>query len=156
MLKTVSLIAAAAVLAGAAMLLPAMTPEAAAVELFLADVFGPGRGDDGTDGGAAPGGPEDGPRGGGDGNGQGSTGGRSQGRTALGRKGKRGFGRTSAKTPEKPLAQADLERVRKLAEALGGVDKLSARNVREAVGGCAQEYAVRLRNAVQAEQSDTQ
>ena len=43
-----------------------MTPEAAAVELFLADVFGPGRGEDGTDGGTAPGGPEDGPRGGGD------------------------------------------------------------------------------------------
>ncbi|HET6636466.1 MAG TPA: hypothetical protein VFH77_15710 [Streptomyces sp.] len=50
----------------------------------------------------------------------------------------------------KPLKKADIEAVKKLAEALGGVDRLSARNVREAVG-CRSEYAVRLRDAVRDE-----
>ncbi|MFD0384671.1 hypothetical protein ACFQ2B_27830 [Streptomyces stramineus] len=45
----------------------------------------------------------------------------------------------------------DLDKVRKLADILGSVDKLSARNVREAIGGGAQEYAVRLRDAVKNE-----
>jgi hypothetical protein len=53
----------------------------------------------------------------------------------------------------KPLAEADLEAVRKLAEALGGPDRLSARNVRETVG-CRNDYAIRLRDAVRAEKKD--
>lgn len=131
-----------------------MTPEAAAVELFLADVFGPGRGDDGTDGGTAPGGPESGPRGGGDGNGQGSTRGRSQGQFSLGGKGKQGSGRTARKAAEKPLAEEDLAKVRDLAQRLGGAANLSHSLVRKAVGGGANEYLVRLRKAVQTEQSE--
>jgi hypothetical protein len=46
-----------------------------------------------------------------------------------------------------------LEAVRKLAAALGGTDRLSARNVRETVG-CRNDYAIRLRDAVRAEKKD--
>ncbi|MFD8385254.1 hypothetical protein ACFV2X_43180 [Streptomyces sp. NPDC059679] len=112
------------------------TPEATAVELLLADVFDEDEGG-GNGGGNAP-------------NGRG-PGGPSQGPTTLGRKGKQGSGRNSGKTPERPLTEADLEKVRKLADALGGADKLSARNVREVLGGGANEYAVRARKAVQRE-----
>jgi hypothetical protein len=38
--------------------------------------------------------------------------------------------------------------VQKLAEALGGTDKLSARNVREVLGGGSNEYAIRVRDAI--------
>jgi hypothetical protein len=55
----------------------------------------------------------------------------------------------------KPLEASDLEAVRKLASALGGVHRLSARNVREAVG-CRNEYALRLRDAVRAENGENQ
>ncbi|WP_328923189.1 DUF2637 domain-containing protein [Streptomyces griseoaurantiacus] len=129
----------------------AVTPEAAAVELFLAEVFPTLPGDDGPAPEAAADGPQGGPQGGG------GTGVRTrhaepaEGRGTLGRKGREGSGRTAPKTPEKEPSEADLARVRKLAEALGGVDKLSARNVREALGGCAQAYAVRVRDAVRAE-----
>lgn len=119
------------------------SPEQVAVELLLADLFGPPGGDDGSAGGASTDGPGDGPRGGG-----------AKGRTALGGKGKRRNRSTAATEPQKPLEEADLKAVRKLAEALGGVDRLSARNVREAVG-CRNEYAVRLRDAVRNEDGET-
>lgn len=53
---------------------------------------------------------------------------------------------------EKPLKEADLQIARDLAQSLGGANQLSTRKIREAVG-CRTEYAVRLRNAVQSEQS---
>lgn len=71
--------------------------------------------------------------------------------TALGGKGKRPNPSSSETVPLKPLEEADLDKVRKLAEVLGGVSRLSTRNIREAVG-CRTEYAGRLRDAVQAEQ----
>lgn len=113
--------------------------EKLAVELLLADIFGPDGGDGGASG-ATGGKPGDGPRGGG-----------PKGRTALGGKGKRSVRSTSRTEAERPLAEADLKTVRKLAEALGGTGRLSARNVREAVG-CRNDYALRLRNAIRAEQ----
>ncbi|MEV7466143.1 hypothetical protein AB0O20_06460 [Streptomyces kronopolitis] len=125
--------------------------ESVAVDLFLADVFDPFPEDGGTAGGARDKGPQGGPRGTGGGSKLTPPGGPAKAPTALGRKGKQVSGRTAPKTPEKPLAEADLDKVRKLADILGGVDKLSARNVREAVGGCAQDYAVRLRDHVQNE-----
>lgn len=129
-----------------------MTPEAAAVELLLAEFFPPAPGDDGPTGGAPEGGPENGPRVGG-GGGVGTAPARpSQGRTALGRKGKQGTGRTAAKVPDKPLAEADLDAVRTLARTLGGADKLSVRKIRTEAGvGGADAYLVRLRDVVQAE-----
>lgn len=131
-----------------------VTPEAAAVELFLADVFGTSPGDDGPATGRPESGPQNGPRGTGGGGVATAPAKPSQGRTALGRKGKQGTGRTAPKTPDKAPTAADLDRVRKLAEALGGADKLSARKVREVLGGGAQAYAVRVRDAVRAEQAD--
>ncbi|MFF7411641.1 hypothetical protein [Streptomyces lydicus] len=127
------------------------TPEEIAVDLLLADLFRAPRGDGGPAGGTRGKGPQGGPRGTGGGSTLALPGGDAGGPTALGRKGKRAFGRTAPKTPEKPLTEVDLDKVRKLADILGGVDKLSARNVREAVGGCAQDYAVRLRDHVQNE-----
>lgn len=123
------------------------TPEAVAVDLLLADVFGAGRGDGGPAGGAYAGRPK-----GGTGGGSGaSAAGAPKGTTTLGRKGKQASGRTAPKTPEKPLDPADIEKVRKLAEALGDIDRLSARKVREVIGGGSNEYAVRLRNHVKSE-----
>ncbi|MFF7308147.1 hypothetical protein [Streptomyces sp. NPDC008137] len=120
------------------------SPESVAVDLFLAHTFNPNRGDDGPSGAPAEGG-TGGPAGGG------SRARRTEAPeapTALGRKGKQGSGRTSSKTPEKPLDPAHIEKVRKLADALGDVDRLSARKVREVIGGGSNEYAVRLRNHV--------
>ncbi|GFH34312.1 hypothetical protein [Streptomyces pacificus] len=114
------------------------TPERLAVEHLLADIFGYGGGDGGPSG-TATGVPEGGPRGG-----------APKARTALGGKGKRPVSGSSEEAPVKPLEEADLKAVRKLAEALGGVDRLSARNVREAIG-CRNEYALRLRDAVRSE-----
>jgi hypothetical protein len=117
------------------------TPERLAVEFLLADVFGPEGGDGGPSGtGASI--PDGGPRGG-----------TPKGRTALGGKGKRPVSSTADTEPLKPLAEADLKAVRKLAEALGGADRLSARNVREAIG-CRNDYAIRLRDAVRTETKD--
>lgn len=117
------------------------TPERLAVEFLLADVFGPDGGDGGSSG-TLTGAPSGGPRGG-----------TPKGRTALGGKGK-GPDRSTAETePLKPLDEADLKAVRKLADALGGTERLSARNVREAIG-CRNEYALRLRDAVRAEKKD--
>ncbi|PBC77573.1 hypothetical protein BX265_2324 [Streptomyces sp. TLI_235] len=76
------------------------------------------------------------------------SGGPPEGPGALGRKGQQPVPKGGRKTPQKPLDPKHIEQIRKLAEALGGVDKLSARNVREAIGGGATEYAIRLRDAV--------
>ncbi|MFC8704110.1 hypothetical protein ACFUIV_18240 [Streptomyces anulatus] len=118
--------------------------EKLAVELLLADIFGRDRGDGGPSGTSGSK-PKGGPRGG-----------APKGRTALGGKGKRPVRGTSATEGDRPLDEADLETVRKLAGALGGTDRLSARNVREAVG-CRNDYGLRLRDAVRAEtQGDNQ
>ncbi|MER7875759.1 DUF2637 domain-containing protein [Streptomyces solisilvae] len=128
-----------------------MTPEAATVELLLADLFSTAPGDDGPTGTVPGDGPESGPRGGGGGGTRTSSRKPSEGPTALGRKGKQASGRTAPKTPQKPLAEADLEKVRALADALGSAAKLSLGNVRSAVGGGSNEYLVRLRDAVREE-----
>ncbi|MFJ5973538.1 hypothetical protein [Streptomyces sp. NPDC093060] len=120
------------------------SPESVAVDLFLAHAFNPNGGDDGPSGAPAGGG-SDGPTGGGS---RARSRKASEGAEALGRKGKQPSGRTSAKTPERPLDPGHIEKVRKLAEALGDVDRLSARKVREVIGGGSNEYAVRLRDAV--------
>lgn len=114
-----------------------MTPERVAVDLFLADLF-PTRtgGDDGPAGAVTEKGPQ----------------GPSKTPGALGGKGKRPVRQQSAEEPAKPLEAVHIEQVEKLAEALGGTDRLSVRKIREAVG-CRTEYAIRLRNAVQPEQS---
>ncbi|MFI8191389.1 hypothetical protein ACIF8T_21640 [Streptomyces sp. NPDC085946] len=120
------------------------TPESVAVDLFLKHAFDPNGGDDGSVG-ALTDGRSGGPAGGGSRARSRTT---SEGPEALGRKGKQRSGRTSSKTPEKPLDPVHIDKVRKLAEALGDVDKLSARKVREVIGGGSNEYAVRLRNHV--------
>jgi hypothetical protein len=122
-------------------------PEQVAVDFLLRDVFPPDPGGD-TGGSQALGG-------------NGDTGPRPSAGTAatkpsdpattLGRKGKRASGRTAPKTPQKPLAEADLEKVRVLADALGTAAKLSLGNVRSAVGGGSNDYLVRLRDAVRGE-----
>jgi hypothetical protein len=114
------------------------TPEKLAVEFLLADIFKGEGGASGTLSGKPSGGPRDGA---------------SEARTALGGKGKGRYRSTSDTEPLKPLAEADLEAVRKLAAALGGTGRLSARNVREAIG-CRNEYALRLRDAVRSEKKD--
>lgn len=122
------------------------SPESLAVDLFLQSVFPPNGGDDGPTGTPSHGVPE-GPTGGG------SRARREKARQtagALGGKGKQPSRTTSDPDAERPLEEADLETVRKLASALGGPDRLSARNVREAVG-CRTKYAIRLRDAVKAE-----
>jgi hypothetical protein len=120
------------------------SPESIAVDLFLAKAFDPNGGDDGPAGATTESG-SGGPTGGGS---RARRAEPSEAATTLGRKGKQRSGRTAAKTPEKPLDPAHIEKVRKLAEALGDVDRLSARKVREVIGGGSNEYAVRLRNAV--------
>lgn len=117
------------------------TPERFAVESLLADLFGPEGGDGGSSG-TSTGRPAPGPRGG-----------TPKSRAALDGKGK-GPASTAADTEAvKPLAEGDLEAVRKLADALGGAHRLSARNVRETVG-CRNEYAIRLRDAVRTENGE--
>ena len=117
------------------------TPERLAVESLLADLFGPEGGDGGSSG-TLTGAPSGGPRGG-----------TPKARKTLGGKGKGPDLSTADTGAVKPLEEADLEAVRKLADALGGVDRLSARNVRETVG-CRNDYAIRLRDAVRAEKKD--
>lgn len=121
------------------------SPESVAVDLLLAEMFGPDRGDGGPAGGTSGGSPKGGAGGGSGAAPQGGP----KGAAALGRKGKQALGRTTGKTPEKPLDPAHIDKVRKLAEISGGADKLSARKVREVIGGGANEYAVRLRDHVQ-------
>jgi hypothetical protein len=108
---------------------------AAGLDTFLDSLLGGGsKGDDDPGASPAKGGPKRPP----------------QTPAALGGKGKRPNPSSPETAPVKPLDEADLEKVRKLAEALGGVDRLSTRNIREAVG-CRTEYAGRLRDAVKAE-----
>lgn len=119
------------------------SPESLAVDALLRDLFpARGKGDDG-EGGTPLRGPSGRPP-------------KSdpEAATPLGRKGKQGSGRTSAKTPLKPLEEADLEKVRKFADALGDASKLSARNVREVLGGGANEYVIRVRDAVKKEREE--
>lgn len=118
------------------------TRERLAVDALLADVFPPEGGDGGPSGTGA-GRPKKGPHGS-----------APEGRTALGGKGKRPVRSTSVSDADRPLLEADLEAVRALAKALGGSDRLSARNVRETVG-CRTQYAMRLRDAVRSEQEET-
>lgn len=122
------------------------TPESVAVDQWLAEVFGPNGGDDGPAGTPTEG-PSDGPTGGGS---RARSAKRTETRTALGGKGKQPSRRPVDPDTERPLEEGDLEAVRTLAKALGGKDRLSARNVREAVG-CRTKYAIRLRDAVTAE-----
>ncbi|MFF4403620.1 hypothetical protein [Streptomyces sp. NPDC001404] len=123
------------------------TPEQLAVDLFLADVFGPDGDDNGPTGGSPGGGPKQGPGGGS----SGARTGALKGSAPLGRKGKQPSGRAAAKVPDKPLDEADLKKVRALAEGFGDASKLSVRNVRQVIGGGNNEYAKRLRDAVQDE-----
>lgn len=118
------------------------TPEQVAVELLLADLFGSPGGEGGGTATTSTDNPDGGPQEGG-----------VKGRAALGGKGKRRVRGEAATELQKPLEEADLKTVRKLADALGGADRLSARNVREAVG-CRNETAVRLRDAIRAEHEE--
>ncbi|WP_438489553.1 hypothetical protein [Streptomyces sp. S186] len=127
------------------------TPESVAVDLFLADVFNPSRGDGGTSGGACGKGPQGGPRGGGGGSKVALPGRPPGGEISLGRKGERTGRRVTSKTPKKPLTDADLKTVRNLAESLGDASKLTHSMVKAAVGGGTADYLVRLRRAVQEE-----
>ncbi|MEU4986643.1 hypothetical protein [Streptomyces sp. NPDC021969] len=117
--------------------------ETLAVEQLLDNLFPGDGGDDGPPARRSSRGPNGGP----------SKGGRKT--TTLGRKGKQAVGRltgrTAPKVPDKPLDPADLDRVRTLADLLGGASKLSVKNVREAVGGGNTRYAMQLRDAVKAE-----
>ncbi|MDP5310422.1 hypothetical protein [Streptomyces poriferorum] len=123
------------------------TPESEAVDRLLAEIFRSDGGDSGPSQKPAGDDPD------------GSAGGGSRvlrpadpkAPGALGRKGKRASGRTAGKTPLRPLEAAHLEAVRKLVDALGDIDRLSARKVREVIGGGSNEYAVRLRDAVKTE-----
>lgn len=127
------------------------TPESVAVDLLLSEMFGNDRGDGGPAGGSSGRTPKGG-MGGGSGAASPAT---SKAPTALVRKGKQASSTPSQKTPVKPLDSAHIETVRKLADALG-VDRLSARNVREAIGGGSNEYAVRLRDHVKSEPTGSQ
>ncbi|MGQ4513665.1 hypothetical protein [Streptomyces sp. DW26H14] len=112
--------------------------ERAAVDDFLTGLFPPERGDDDESGTT-----EEKP----DGDPQGGA---PKARKTLGGKGKRRSRSTSDTGASRPLDEADLNTVRKLAEALGGTHRLSAKNVRETVG-CRNDYALRLRDAVRSE-----
>jgi hypothetical protein len=114
------------------------TPDRLAVDLLLDDIFPPSDGDE---------------NGGTSGRGRGN-GGPSGGAGTLGRKGNQRSGRTAPKTPQKPLNEDDLAKVRDLADALRDVTKLSVSNVRAAVGGGSTEYLIRLRDAVKAERKN--
>lgn len=126
------------------------SPESVAVDLWLADIFDPNKGDDGPSGTTA-GGDSDGPAGGGS---RARSQKDSKAPTALGGKGKQPPRRPIDPDTERPLEEADLTKVRALAEALGGTGRLSAKNVRETVG-CRTKYAIRLRDAVKAETTPT-
>jgi hypothetical protein len=117
---------------------------AADLDTFLDSLLGDGPDGDDSSGGSKKNRPE-GPSGSG---GSKPLDAPTEGAKALGRKGKQLFRRSTPKTPQKPLDPADVIKVRKLAEALGGTEKLSARNVREVLGGGSNEYAIRVRDAV--------
>ncbi|MBB1252920.1 hypothetical protein H3146_06000 [Streptomyces sp. OF3] len=127
-----------------------VTPESAAVELLLAEMFPAFPGDDGPPGGSRKKAPQGGQPGGGGRGVRTRERDASEEATTLGGKGKRANQSAAETEPERPLDPADIARVRTLAEALGGADKLSARKVREAIG-CRTDYAIRLRDRVQAD-----
>lgn len=122
-----------------------------AVELFLADVFGVQGGEGGTSGGARGNRPQSGPRGSGGGSTLAVPRDSSEAPTALGRKGKQRFGRTAPKTPQKPIDEGDLQKIRALAATLGGAANLSHSAVKNALGGGSNDYLVRVRKTVQSE-----
>ena len=126
------------------------TPERYAVDRFLGELFPPTGGDDGAPGGTFGGRSPNGPQNGGDGAYRGFPKETPAVATPLVGKGNKSTERQPEESPERPLDEDDLNKVRALADALGDAAKLSARNVRETVG-CRNEYAVRLRDAVKAE-----
>lgn len=129
------------------------TPEQVAVDLFLADLFNPSPGDGGTAGGARDKGPQGGPRGTGGGSKLTPPAGAPKSPTTLLGKRKQASRPTSESEPEKPLDEADLQKVRDLAKALGSASNLSHSAVKKAIGGGRNDYLARLRRHVQAEQS---
>ena len=126
------------------------SPERVAVELLLADLFGPNGGDGGGSG-ATVGGGFDWPSGGGS---------RARSRSlqqppgGLVGKGKQASRTPSQGTTDRPLEEKDLEKVRKLAKALGSAANLSHSAVKKAVGGGRNDYLLRLRKAVQEEERE--
>jgi hypothetical protein len=126
------------------------SPERVAVELLLADLFGPDGGDGGGSG-VAVGGGFDWPSGGGS---RARSRGLQQTPGGLVGKGKQASRDRSQSDPERPLAETDLEKVRKLAKALGSAANLSHSAVKKAVGGGRNDYLLRLRKAVQQEERE--
>lgn len=111
------------------------TPERLAVEYLLADLFGPDGGAAGTLGNTPPGGPRGGaPRAG----------------TALGGIGKEPLRGELDSEPVEPLADADVERARKLHGAVP-LDQFSTPAIAKLLGR-RRAYAKRVRDAVLAEQ----
>lgn len=128
-----------------------VTPYTAAVDNLLADLF-PTRtgGDEGESGAMTP-----------DGSGRPSGGGPRARLTgdrsapeSLAGKGKYPPAGASGNGTEKPLDERDLEKVRKLARALGSAANLSHSAVRKAVGGGRNEYLLQLRKAIQQEERE--
>ncbi|MDO0939269.1 tripartite tricarboxylate transporter TctB family protein [Streptomyces sp. DG2A-72] len=123
-----------------------MSAEAIAVERLIDDILGGDGGPEGPLAKPAGRGPSGGP----------SKGGRSL--RTLGRKGKapvrRTSGRTAPKTPNRPLDSADLDKVRALADALGGAHNLSVASVGKAIHGGSTDYLKRLRDHVQHENKE--
>jgi hypothetical protein len=129
----------------------ATSPEAAAVELWLAEVFPTSPGDDGTGDQGATGGPQGGPHGGGGTAVRTRRDDAADGATALGGIGKAQGRRTARKDVEEPLDAADLAAARKLYEAAPATFSTPA--VARALGR-SKVYAKRVRDAVLAEQQD--
>lgn len=126
-----------------------VTPESAAVEMFLADLFASTPGDDGPTDETSVGGPQGGPDGTG-GTGADRTSARTAGEhAALGRKGKHGTGDPSAKAPVRALDPTHLATVRRLADELGGPEHLSIAKIRKAGVGGNDRYLSALRDTVQ-------
>jgi len=71
--------------------------------------------------------------------------------TTLGGKGKQATPGVNGNANERPLKPTDLAKVRRIAKALGGADKLSVAIVKHAIGGGQNRYLIRLRNAIQEE-----
>ncbi|NUV64289.1 DUF2637 domain-containing protein [Streptomyces sp. CAI-85] len=114
------------------------------VDAFLAGLF-----PDADD--AAADGPQSGPQGGG------GTGVRTrhaepaEGETPLGRKGMQGSSDPSSKAPVRSLDPSHLDAVRRLADELGGADRLSIAKIRRAGVGGNDRYLSALRNKIQGE-----
>ncbi|MEU3990120.1 hypothetical protein AB0F24_17385 [Streptomyces platensis] len=128
------------------------TPEQVAVDLLLADIFGAPGGDGGPAGGARGKGAQGGPQGAGGGSALGLAERPGEGPRGQVRKGKGASRPLSSKTPQKPLTEADIDTVRRLAKELGDPAKLSHSMVKAAIGGGTADYLVRLRRHVQNEE----